>query len=312
MTHLALVFPGQGSQEIGMLADLAAVHPVIQQTFAEASGVLGYDLWALAQSGPESELNKTAVTQPAVLTASVATYRVWRSQTGARVSSMAGHSLGEYTALVCSEAMAFTDAVRLVKLRGEAMQRAVPEGAGAVAAVLGIDDSEVERCCAEAAALGVVSCANYNSPGQVVIAGTSAAVDRAIELCKAAGAKRAMRVAVSVPVHCALMKPAALEMTGALRDVLLQMPAVPVVQNVDAATSPDLDTIRRKLIEQIHQPVQWTGCVEALRALGVQRMIECGPGRVLAGLVKRIDKSLTVESAGSVAGLAAAVAFADA
>ena len=312
MNQLALIFPGQGSQEIGMLADLAAAHPVVQQTFAEASSVLGYDLWALAQTGPESELNKTAITQPAVLTASVATYRVWRSQTGARVASMAGHSLGEYTALVCSGAMAFIDAVRLVKLRGEAMQRAVPEGAGAVAAVLGIDDSEVERCCVEAAALGVVSCANYNSPGQVVIAGASAAVDRAIELCKAAGAKRAMRVAVSVPVHCALMKPAALEMTGALRDVALQMPAVPVVQNVDAATSADLDTIRRKLIEQIHQPVQWTGCVEALRALGVQRMIECGPGRVLAGLVKRIDKSLAVESAGSIAGLAAAVAFADA
>ena len=295
-----------------MLADLAAAHPAVQQTFAEASSVLGYDLWKLAQQGPEADLNKTAVTQPAVLTASVATYRVWRTQCGATVSSMAGHSLGEYTALVCSEAMTFADAVRLVKMRGEAMQRAVPEGAGAVAAVLGIDDVIVARCCVEAAVLGVVSCANYNSPGQVVIAGASAAVDRAIELCKAAGAKRAMRVAVSVPVHCALMKPAALEMTSALRDVTLNMPSVPVVQNVDGATSPDLDAIRRKLIEQIHQPVQWTGCVQTLRTLGVQRMIECGPGRVLAGLIKRIDKTLVVESAGSVAGMAAAVALAGA
>jgi [acyl-carrier-protein] S-malonyltransferase len=307
VSDLALVFPGQGAQEVGMLADLAAEYPVVQETFAEASAVLGFDLWALAQQGPESELAKTAITQPIVLTASVATYRVWRARTAATVRAMAGHSLGEYTALVCSDAMAFADAVRLVRLRGEAMQRAVPEGVGAVAAVLGIDDDVTARCCAEASALGVVSCANYNSPGQVVIAGASAAVDRAIELCKAAGAKRAMRMALSVPVHCALMAPAAAEMTPALEAVALAMPSVDVVQNVDAQVPADVATIRRKLIEQIHQPVQWTRCVEALAGLGARRLVECGPGRVLAGLVKRIDKSLAIESAGSQAGLAAAL-----
>lgn len=309
-SSLAVVFPGQGAQEVGMLADLAADHAVVRETFAEASDVLGFDLWALAQEGPAAEQDKTANTQPLILTASVATFRVWRAHAAAPIGAMAGHSLGEYTALVCADALGFADAVRLVRARGEAMQRAVPEGEGGIAAILGLDDDVIAACCAQASELGVVSAANFNTPGQVAIAGANAALDRAIELCKAAGAKRAARLALSVPVHCALMQPAAAAMAPLIEAVAMQPPTVPVVQNVEATVAADVAAIRTALVQQIHRPVQWTRCVQTLASLGAERVIEAGPGKVLNGLIKRIDKGLRCESAGSTAGLAAAIALA--
>ncbi|SIQ25804.1 ACP S-malonyltransferase [Marinobacterium stanieri] len=300
---LAFVFPGQGSQQLGMLSELASANPIIEQTFAEASEALGFDLWAMCQDGPEESLNSTENTQPALLTAGVALWRLWQVQGGAAPVVMSGHSLGEYTALVCAGAMSLADGVKLVKLRGEAMQAAVPAGTGAMAAILGLADDAIEAACEEAAEGAVVSPVNYNCPGQVVIAGEKAAVERGIEACKAAGAKRAVPLPVSVPSHCALMQPAAERLEAALADIELSMPAIPVVQNVSAEQAADLATLKQNLVAQLYSPVLWTRCVQQMAGKGVDTLIECGPGKVLTGLNKKIDRSLTGISISEPAGL---------
>lgn len=287
---LALVFPGQGSQQIGMLRELAERYSVVRTTFEEAADALGYDLWQVVQEGPEEALNATACTQPALLSASVAIWRVWQELEGPRPGAMAGHSLGEYSAMVCAGALPFAEGVRLVKLRGEAMQQAVPVGEGAMAAILGLDDAVVEQACADAAQGDVVSAVNYNAPGQVVIAGAKAAVERAIAACQEAGAKRAMPLPVSVPSHCALMRPAAERLAAAMDGIELRAPRYTVIQNVDAQAHADVDTLRTRLLEQLYQPVRWTACVEAMAERGAQVFIECGPGKVLTGLGKRIAR----------------------
>ena len=287
---LALVFPGQGSQQVGMLRELAERYSVVGTTFEEASEALGYDLWQVVQEGPAEALNATACTQPALLTASVAIWRIWQELEGPRPGAMAGHSLGEYSAMVCAGVMPFAEGVRLVKLRGEAMQAAVPAGQGAMAAILGLDDAVVEQACAEAAHGDVVSAVNYNAPGQVVIAGSKAAVERAIVGCQEAGAKRAMPLPVSVPSHCALMEPAAERLAAALGEVTLKAPRYTVIQNVDAQAHADVETLRTRLIEQLYRPVRWTSCVEAMSERGAEVFIECGPGKVLTGLGKRISR----------------------
>lgn len=289
---LAFVFPGQGAQTVGMLAAMAARSGVIRDTFSEASGVLGFDLWALCQQGPEAELNLTANTQPALLTASVALYRAWEAAGGDRPAAVAGHSLGEYSALVCAGAIEFSAAVALVRKRGELMQQAVPAGEGAMAAILGLDDADVEAACRSVSGLGVVSAANYNGPGQVAIAGSAAAVAAAVEACKAAGAKRAVPLAVSAPFHCALMQPAADGLAGDIARTRVVAPRMPVLHNVDGNSTQDPDTIRARLIAQIASPVQWTRCVQGLKAKGARVVVECGAGRVLGGLVRRIDREL--------------------
>lgn len=308
MSKLAFVFPGQGSQAVGMLADVAAAWPVVGETFAEASAALGYDLWTLVQNGPESELNQTEKTQPALLTAGIALWRVWQQAGGRTPDYLAGHSLGEYTALVAAGSLSLADGVRLVALRGRLMQQAVPAGEGAMAAILGLDDAAVEKACAEASAAGVVAAVNFNAPGQVVVAGSTTAVQQAIELLKAAGAKRALPLPVSVPSHCALMKPAAEQLQVALNELNLQAPAIPVVQNVLGQVEPDLDAIRTALVRQLYSPVQWVKCVEQLAALGVSRAYECGPGKVLCGLNKRIVKEMETTSLENADSLRAALA----
>lgn len=300
---LAFVFPGQGSQQLGMLSELASAHPVIEQTFAEASEALGFDLWNLCQEGPEESLNSTENTQPALLTAGVALWRLWQEQGGALPVVMSGHSLGEYTALVCAGALSLADGVKLVKLRGEAMQAAVPAGTGAMAAILGLDDEGIESACKEAAQGAVVSPVNYNCPGQVVIAGEKAAVERAIDACKAAGAKRAVPLPVSVPSHCALMQPAAERLAAALADIELRLPSIPVVQNVSAQQAEDLETLKQNLVAQLYSPVLWTRCVQNMAEQGVTALVECGPGKVLTGLNKKIDRSLDGMSISDAAGL---------
>lgn len=300
---LAFVFPGQGSQQLGMLSELAVDHPVIQETFAEASQALGFDLWDMTQNGPEEALNSTENTQPALLTAGVALWRLWQQRGGANPTVMAGHSLGEYTALVCAGAMSLADGVRLVKLRGEYMQQAVPAGTGAMAAILGLDDDAIAAACESAAEGAVVSPVNYNCPGQVVIAGEKAAVERAIEACKAAGAKRAIPLPVSVPSHCALMRPAADQMAQAMSAIELQMPHIPVVQNVSADVPDDLDSLKNNLLQQLYSPVLWTASVQKMAADGIEALIECGPGKVLTGLNKKIDRALVGVSISDPAGL---------
>jgi [acyl-carrier-protein] S-malonyltransferase len=287
----AFVFPGQGSQSVGMLKQLSELEPLVQETFAEASEVLGYDLWALCQNGPEALLGATERTQPAMLSAGVATWRVWREHGGAMPAAMAGHSLGEYSALVCSGAMEFKTAVALVQFRGQAMQAAVPVGQGAMAAILGIDDAEVEAACTEAAQGDVVQAANFNSPGQVVIAGSSAAVDRAIEIAKAKGAKRAIKLPVSVPSHSALMAPAAQRLADRLRSIELAPPEVRDIYTVDVRRHGGADDVRRALVEQLVKPVRWTETIQAVIAGGARVIVECGPGRVLTGLNRRIEKN---------------------
>lgn len=287
---LALIFPGQGSQQIGMLRDLAERYSVVRTTFEEASEALGYDLWQVVQEGPEESLNATACTQPALLASSVAIWRVWQELEGPRPGAMAGHSLGEYSAMVCAGALPFAEGIRLVRLRGEAMQQAVPAGQGAMAAILGLDDAAVEQACASAAEGDVVSAVNYNAPGQVVIAGGKAAVERAIAACQEAGAKRAMPLPVSVPSHCALMRPAAEKLEQALAEVELKAPRYTVIQNVDAQAHADVATLRTRLVEQLYQPVRWVSCVEKMVADGADVFIECGPGKVLTGLNKRISR----------------------
>ncbi|MBD3671544.1 MAG: ACP S-malonyltransferase [Gammaproteobacteria bacterium] len=305
---LAFVFPGQGSQSIGMLADLASHYPLVQETFNEASQVLDYDLWTLSQEGPEQELNQTHITQPALLAAGIAVWRVWQEKGGAQPSVMAGHSLGEYTALVAAGAMRFADGIALVADRGRFMQEAVPAGEGAMAAILGLDDDKVIAICEQAAQGEVVSAVNFNSPGQVVVAGTSSAVDRAIELAKEAGAKRALKLAVSAPSHCALMQPAAERLAERLQGIDISAPSIPVINNADVATPDSPDAIRDALVRQLHSPVRWVQSVQKMAADGVDHLIECGPGKVLVGLNKRIDKTMNAAAVFDSATLDAALA----
>ena len=307
MTQIAFVFPGQGSQTVGMLADLAAENPQVEATFREASDALGYDLWQLVQQGPAEELNKTWQTQPALLAASVAIYRVWQSKNGAQPALMAGHSLGEYSALVCAGVLNFADAIKLVELRGKLMQEAVPEGTGAMQAIIGLDDAAIRKACEESAQGQVVSPVNFNSPGQVVIAGNKEAVERAGAACKAAGAKRALPLPVSVPSHCALMKPAADKLAVALESITFNAPAVPVINNVDVKAETDAAAIRHALVRQLYSPVRWTESVEAMAAQGVTQLLEMGPGKVLTGLTKRIVDSLTAAAVNDTASLTAAL-----
>ncbi|ORM53517.1 [acyl-carrier-protein] S-malonyltransferase [Pantoea conspicua] len=307
MTQFAFVFPGQGSQTVGMLADLAAAYPQVEETFREASAALGYDLWQLVSQGPAEELNKTWQTQPALLAASVAIYRVWQQQGGEQPSMMAGHSLGEYSALVCAGVLDFADAIKLVELRGKLMQEAVPEGTGAMQAIIGLDDASIRKACEESAQGQVVSPVNFNSPGQVVIAGNKEAVERAGAACKAAGAKRALPLPVSVPSHCALMKPAADKLAVALESITFNTPAVPVINNVDVKAETDAGAIRHALVRQLYSPVRWTESVEAMAAQGVTQLLEIGPGKVLTGLTKRIVDSLTAAAVNDSASLTAAL-----
>jgi [acyl-carrier-protein] S-malonyltransferase len=293
---IAFVFPGQGSQSLGMLSDIAAHHPLISDTFAEASEVLGMDLWALAQSGPESELNRTELTQPAILTASIALWRLWRDLSGLKPDVVAGHSLGEYSALIAAGVLEFAPVVKLVHLRGKFMQEAVPPGVGAMAAILGLDDDKVVEACLEAAGHQVVSAVNFNSPGQVVIAGHAEAVERAGQACKDKGARRVLPLPVSVPSHCALMNGAAEQLSAALADMPVRAPQTALIQNVTAEPVDDPEQIRLNLVKQLYSPVLWTQSVEKMHALGVGRMVECGPGKVLSGLNKRIVDGLEVFS----------------
>lgn len=286
----AFVFPGQGSQSVGMLADIAAEYPIVIDTFAEASHALGFDLWSLVQNGPADELNKTSNTQPAMLTAGIALYRILVAESKASdVAFMAGHSLGEYTALTAAGVFSLADAVRLVKARGEYMQEAVPAGVGAMAAILGLTDEQVVEACAQAAEGEVVAAVNFNSPGQVVIAGHKAAVERAMALCSQAGAKRALPLPVSVPSHCELMKPAAERLARDLQQINMQTPQTAVVNNVNVAVANDAASIQQALIEQLYSPVRWVETVQYFKQQGIKKIVEVGPGKVLAGLNKRID-----------------------
>ncbi|ENM9288834.1 ACP S-malonyltransferase [Serratia marcescens] len=307
MAQFAFVFPGQGSQTVGMLAELAAQFPIVEETFGEASSALGYDLWQLVQQGPAEELNKTWQTQPALLAASVAIFRVWQQQGGKAPALMAGHSLGEYSALVCAGVLDFKAAIRLVELRGKLMQEAVPEGTGAMYAIIGLDNDAIAKACEESAQGQVVSPVNFNSPGQVVIAGNKEAVERAGVACKAAGAKRALPLPVSVPSHCALMKPAADKLAVALQDITFNAPQVPVVNNVDVRTENDPEAIRSALVRQLYSPVRWTESVEFIAAQGVTSLLEVGPGKVLTGLTKRIVDTLTAAAVNDTASLSAAL-----
>ncbi len=293
MTKFAMVFPGQGSQAVGMLKDLAENYPVVKSTFDEASQVLGYDLWALVQEGPAEELNKTWQTQPALLASSVAIYRVWQSINGAQPDFMAGHSLGEYSALVCAGVIDFKDAIKLVELRGKLMQEAVPSGTGAMFAIIGLDNDSIQKACEQAAQGQVVAPVNFNSPGQVVIAGNKEAVERAGALCKEAGAKRALPLAVSVPSHCVLMKPAADKLAITLNDITFNTPKFAVINNVDVKVETSAEKIKAALIAQLYSPVRWTESVEEMAKQGVTLLVEMGPGKVLTGLTKRIVDSLS-------------------
>ncbi|RDE71174.1 [acyl-carrier-protein] S-malonyltransferase [Aggregatibacter segnis] len=304
MKKFAMVFPGQGSQTVGMLAELAGDYPIVQETFKQASEVLGYDLWQLVQEGPAEELNKTWQTQPALLTASVAVYRVWQQKyPELKPEVMAGHSLGEYSALVCAGVLDFQDAVKLVELRGKLMQQAVPEGTGAMYAIIGLDNDAIINACKQAEQGEVVSAVNFNSPGQVVIAGAKAAVERAAALCKEAGAKRALPLAVSVPSHCALMKPAADQLSVSLESITLKEAGVSVLNNVDVKNEIEADAIRNALVRQLYSPVRWTETVEKMAQNGVDVLVEVGPGKVLNGLTKRIVDSLQAVSVNDVKSL---------
>ena len=306
-TALALVFPGQGSQSVGMLAELSELHPSVKETFAEASEGAGVDLWALAQSGPEEMLNRTEYTQPALLAAGIAVWRLWQAQGGVKPALLAGHSLGEYTALVAADALSLTEGAHLVRIRGQLMQSAAPAGTGAMAAVLGADDALVEAVCVEASGAQVVVPANYNSPGQIVIGGDAAAVDRALALLAEKGVRKAVKLAVSVPSHTPLMREAANRLAETMAGLHWSLPAIPVVQNVDAKVHASIDAIRDALVRQLYLPVQWTSCVQALAAHGITRIGECGPGKTLTGLGKRIDKALDHRALGEPGAFAGAL-----
>ncbi len=308
MTKFAMVFPGQGSQSIGMLSELAAEYPVVQETFAEASEVLGYDLWDLVQNGAAEKLNETHRTQPALLAASVAIYRVWQQKYPEdKPSIMAGHSLGEYSALVCAGVIPFKEAIKLVELRGQFMQQVVPAGTGAMYAIIGLDNDSIIKVCNqvqnEVAEGEIVSPVNFNSPGQVVIAGSKDAVEKAGVLCKEAGAKRALPLAVSVPSHCALMKPAADKLAEELVEIEFSAPQIPVINNVNVSVETNVANIRLALIEQLYSPVRWTETIEKMVAEGIETIYEIGPNKVLTGLAKRIVKTLDVKAVNDLASL---------
>ena len=303
--NIAFVFPGQGSQSVGMLAELGANHHVVVETFSQASEALGYDLWQLVQHDQSGQLNQTYITQPALLSASVALWRLWLEKGGITPTMLAGHSLGEYSALVCAGALGFSDAIRLVEARGQFMQAAVPPGEGAMAAIIGLDNDAVALACEVSAQGQTVAPVNYNSPGQVVIAGSKLAVERAMVACKAGGAKRALALPVSVPSHCSLMLPAAEKLRTILAGVKVSLPIIPVVHNVDAKLASSSEAIISNLVAQLHQPVLWTQCVESIAASGVDLVVECGPGKVLNGLTKRINKTLQSASINDAASLAA-------
>jgi [acyl-carrier-protein] S-malonyltransferase len=298
-SSLAFVFPGQGSQSLAMLAELSESHQGVRETFAEASDGAGVDLWALSQGGPEELLNRTEYTQPALLAASVAVWRLWRQKSATLPSLLAGHSLGEYSALVAADAISLHDAAHLVRIRGQLMQDAAPAGIGAMAAVIGAEDELVRDVCKEASGSEVVVPANYNSPGQVVIGGHVAAVERAIALLTEKGVRKVVRLAVSVPSHTPLMREAANRLSETMAGLNWQVPRLPVVQNVDAEVHDGMQSIRDALVRQLYLPVQWTGCVQALAAKGATRIGECGPAKVLTGLTKRIDKSLEGRALGT-------------
>lgn len=302
-SNLAFVFPGQGSQKIGMLSELAAANPIVESTFAEASEALGYDLWTMIQQGEQEDINLTERTQPMLLTSSVAIWRLWNDKAGPMPAQMAGHSLGEWSALVCAGAVDFVDAVKIVRARGAYMQEAVPVGVGAMAAILGLDDQIIIDACESARDGEVVDAVNYNAPGQVVIAGSAAAVDRAIDICKQAGAKRAMALPVSAPFHTSLMKPAADRLAELVEGTRFNAPQIPVIHNVNGMTETDPASIQALMLEQIYMPVMWVDCINGLKKGGANLFIECGPGRVLNGLTKRIDRDLTSFSTDDVASL---------
>ncbi|NOH61949.1 ACP S-malonyltransferase [Vibrio sp. RE88] len=306
MSNFAIVFPGQGSQAVGMLAELGEQYEVVKNTFSEASEALGYDLWALVQNGPAEDLNQTFRTQPALLASSVAIWRVWQELGLAQPANLAGHSLGEYSALVCAGVIDFKEAIKLVELRGQLMQEAVPAGTGAMFAIIGLDDESIAKACEEAAQGEVVSPVNYNSPGQVVIAGSKDAVERAGALCKEAGAKRALPLPVSVPSHCALMKPAADKLAVALEEIEFNTPQLPVINNVDVVAETDPAKIKNALVRQLYSPVRWTESVQLMSEQGVEKLLELGPGKVLTGLTKRIVKTLSGAAVNDAASLEAA------
>ncbi|PRH81856.1 ACP S-malonyltransferase [Arenimonas caeni] len=305
---IAFVFPGQGSQSLGMLAELAAAHPEVRAAFDEASQGAGVDLWALCQQGPEEQLNQTEFTQPALLAAGVATWRAWLARGGARPALLAGHSLGEYAALVAAGAIGLADGAKLVRERGRLMQASVPAGTGAMAAVLGTEDALVAEVCEAVAGDGVVVPANFNSPGQLVIGGDAAAVDRALAELQARGVRKAVKLAVSVPSHTPLMREAANRLSEVMSAMDWNEPSIPVVQNVDGEVHEGVQAIRDALVRQLYLPVRWTECVQALAARGATRIAECGPGKVLTGLAKRIDKSLDARALGTPADFDAALA----
>ena len=294
MAKTAFLFPGQGSQSVGMMSALADEHAQIKTTFEQASEVLGYDLWSLISNGPAEELNKTEITQPAMLVSGIATWRVWQEAGGSLPDYFAGHSLGEYSALVAAGVMSFEDAVAVVAARGRFMQQATPAGTGAMAAVIGLEDQQLRDICEQAQQGEVVACANFNSPGQVVISGDKAAVERAGELATEAGARRVLPLPVSVPSHCLLMKPAAAKLQELLLTVRLSDAGVAVIQNADVVAYTDAEQVREALARQLWQPVRWTETIEYLVASGVQQFVECGPGKVLAGLNRRISREPTV------------------
>lgn len=294
--NLAIVFPGQGSQSLGMMNGLIELHPDIKETFTTASDILGYDLLEVITSDHEENLNQTEITQPALLTSAYATWLIWKEVSDLLPTVLAGHSLGEYTALVCAGVITFEDAVALVAERGRCMQKAVPSDAGAMAAILGLNDEQVIQVCTDTAENEIVSAANFNSPGQVVIAGHKLAVERAINAAKDAGAKRAMLLPVSVPSHCMLMKDAADEFSAVLNNITFSNAEIPVLQNVDAIVKSKSDEIIPALLEQLYKPVRWTDSINTMKGMNITKIVECGPGKVLSGLIKRIDRSLETVS----------------
>ncbi|MFP3028957.1 MAG: ACP S-malonyltransferase [Arsenophonus sp.] len=307
MYNFAMIFPGQGSQSIGMLANLAKEFEVIEKTFAESSNVLGYDLWDLVQNGSEKELNKTWKTQPALLSASVAIFRVWQKKKGKIPTLMAGHSLGEYSALVCADVIDFKSAVKLVELRGQLMQESVPEGMGAMYAIIGLNNESILASCQQATQGQVVSIVNFNSPGQVVIGGEKSAVERAAALCKAAGAKRTLPLTINVPSHCALMKPTAKKLAEALKAVVFNKPNIAIINNVDVKIENSVEGIRHALVRQLYNPVRWVETIEFMAKHGIVQLLEIGPGKILTGLTKRIVSTINSVAINDTASLNAAL-----
>lgn len=307
MENVAFVFPGQGSQTVGMLADLAAENTIVVDTFNEASQVLGYDLWELVQNGPAEKLNETDKTQPALLTASVAIWRAYQAANKPLPTVVAGHSLGEYSALVCAGVIDFVDAVKLVELRGQLMQQAVPAGTGAMFAIIGLADDAIAKACEDSAEGDVVSPVNFNSPGQVVIAGEKNAAERAAAACKEAGAKMAVALPVSVPSHCDLMKPAADKLAEALKNIQFNSPSIQVINNVDVESPQSEEEIKNALVRQLYRPVRWSETVNKMGEMGVEQLVECGPGKVLTGLTKRINKSISAKAVNNLASFASLI-----